>query len=50
MLRYPVELSLDTNGIILVEVPDIPEAHTFGDDEEEALMRALDAIESALSF
>ena len=48
MLRYPVRLSKDTNDTILVDVPDIPEAHTFGEDREEALLRAPDAIESAL--
>jgi antitoxin HicB len=50
MLRYPVKLSRDTNDTILVVVPDIPEAYTFGEDEDEALMQAVDAIESALSF
>ena len=48
MLRYSVRLSKDTNQTILVDVPDIPEAHTFGEDREEALLRAPDAIESAL--
>ena len=48
MLRYPVKLSKDTNHTILVDVPGIPEAHTFGQDREEALLRAPDAIESAL--
>jgi antitoxin HicB len=48
VLRYPVKLSKDTNDTILVDVPDIPEAHTFGEDREEALLRAPDAIESAL--
>ena len=48
MLRYPVKLSKDTNGTILVDVPDIPEAHSFGEDRAEALMRAVDAIETAL--
>jgi len=47
-MRYRVKLSKDTNGTILVDVPAIPEAHTFGDDREEALMRAVDAIETAL--
>lgn len=50
MLTYPVKLSRDTNDAILVEVPDIPEAHTFGDDEDEALTHAADAIETALSM
>ena len=48
MLRYSVKLSKDTNDTILVDAPAIPEAHTFGDDREEALLRAVDAIETAL--
>jgi antitoxin HicB len=48
VLRYPVKLSKDTYETILVDIPDIPEAHTFGEDREEALLRAPDAIESAL--
>ena len=48
VLRYPVKLVKDSNDTILVDVPDIPEAHTFGEDREEALLRAPDAIESAL--
>jgi antitoxin HicB len=43
-----VKLSKDTNGTILVDVPAIPEAHTFGEDREEAMARAVDSIESAL--
>lgn len=48
MLCYSVKLSKDTNDTILVDVPAIPEAHTFGDDRDEALARAVDAIETAL--
>jgi antitoxin HicB len=48
MLRYPVKLQRDTNGTILVSFPDVPEAHTFGKDREEALARAEDALETAL--
>lgn len=48
MLRYPVKLSKDTNDTILLEVPDVPEAVTFGEDREEALLRAPDAIETVL--
>jgi antitoxin HicB len=47
-LRYAVELIPDDNGTLLVRVPDLPEAITFGEDREEALARAVDAIESAL--
>lgn len=48
MLRYPVALERDDNGTVLVSFPDIPEAHTFGDTREEALMRAVDALLTAL--
>jgi antitoxin HicB len=47
MLRYPAKLQRDTNGTVLVSFPDVPEAHTFGDDREEALTRAVDALETA---
>ena len=49
MLAYPVTLEPDTNGTILAQIADIPEAHTFGDDESEALARAVGALEAALS-
>lgn len=49
MLHYPVKLSRDTNDTIRVEFPDVPEANTFGEDVDEALMHAVDALESALS-
>jgi antitoxin HicB len=49
MLAYPVTLEPDTNGTILAQIADIPEAHTFGDDESEALARAAGALEAALS-
>ena len=48
MLRYRVKLSKDTNGTILVEVPDVPGALTFGEDREEAILRSADAIETVL--
>ncbi len=47
MLRYPVKLERDTNGTILASFPDVPEAHTFGKDREQALARAADALETA---
>jgi antitoxin HicB len=50
MLRYPVKLESDNNGTILVTFPDVPEATTYGDDEAEALMRAADALETALAM
>ncbi|MGO4869567.1 MAG: type II toxin-antitoxin system HicB family antitoxin [Roseiarcus sp.] len=47
-MRYAVTLSPDDNGTILVTVPDIPEAITFGEDRDDALARAVDAIETAI--
>ena len=47
-MRYAVNLVPDDNGTILVTVPDIPEAVTFGEDREDALARATDAIETAI--
>ena len=48
MLNYPVILTPD-DGTVLVTFPDVPEAITFGADEGEALLQAVDALESALS-
>jgi antitoxin HicB len=48
MLTYPVHLEPDDNDTILVTFPDVPGAHTFGEDEQEALMRAIDALETML--
>lgn len=48
MLRYPVTLIEDDNGTILATCPDLPEAATFGADRDDALLRAIDAIETAI--
>ena len=48
MLRYPVKLSRDTNGTLLVTAPDFPEVSTFGEDEADALVHAADAIATAM--
>ena len=48
MLSYPVKMELDTDNTYLVTFPDIPEAVSVGDDEDEALLNALDALESAI--
>jgi len=49
MFDYPVTLTPD-EGTVLVTFHDVPEAITFGADEDEALLQAVDALESALSF
>jgi antitoxin HicB len=46
---YTVTLTPDDNGTVLVACPDLPEVTTFGDDEEDAIGRAADAIEEALA-
>ncbi len=50
MLIYPVTLTPDDNGTLLVGFPDIPEANSVGDDEQEALLNAEDALEVALEI
>ena len=50
MFDYPVILTPDDNDTVLVTFPDVPEAITFGADEDEALLQAVDALESALAF
>lgn len=49
MFDYPVTLTPD-DGTVLVTFADVPEAITFGMDEDEALLQAVDALESALAF
>jgi antitoxin HicB len=49
MFDYPVTLTQD-DGTVLVTFKDVPEAITFGTDESEALMHAVDALETGLSF
>jgi antitoxin HicB len=47
---YPVILEEQPEGGFVVTFPDVPEAITQGEDPEEALLYAIDALESALSF
>jgi len=49
MFDYPVTLTPD-DGSVLVTFADVPEAITFGADEDEALLHAVDALETGLSF
>ena len=49
MFDYPVTLTPD-GGSLLVTFIDVPEAITFGNNENEALLNAVDALESALSM
>ena len=45
MFDYPVTLTPD-DGTVLVTFADVPEAITFGTDEGEALLNAVDALEA----
>jgi len=49
MFDYPVTLTPDGDSV-LVSFVDVPEAITFGADEDQALLQAVDALETALSF
>lgn len=49
-LNYPVTLEPAEEGGFVVSCQDVPELHTQGEDETEALLRAVDALETALSF
>jgi antitoxin HicB len=44
MLIYPIHLEPDTNGTLLLTFPDVPEAGTFGEDETDARVHAVDAL------
>jgi antitoxin HicB len=43
-MRYPVTLTPDDNGTVIVTFPDVPDAITYGDTTDEALARAPDAL------
>ena len=48
MVSYPIELE-DDDGTVMAASPDFPELTTFGEDRTEALARAVDALEEAIS-
>jgi antitoxin HicB len=47
-MDYPVTLERDDNETVLVSFPDFPEAHTFGDDEADAMRHAQAALATAI--
>ncbi len=47
---YPVDLTSEDDGAVNVSFPDLPEAHTFGEDRADTLAHAVDCLEFALSF
>ena len=48
MLAYPIALE-DDDGTVLVTSPDFPELTTFGEDRDEAIARAVHALEEAIA-
>lgn len=50
MFDYPVVLEPQADGGFVARFPDVPEAITQGEDRVEALLHAVDALETALSF
>ena len=48
MLVYPIVLE-DDDGAVLATSPDFLELTTFGDDREEAIARAVHALEEAIA-
>ena len=48
MLAYPIILE-DDDRTVLATSPDFPELTTFGEDRDEAISRAADAIEEAVA-
>jgi antitoxin HicB len=49
-MEYVLQLERDTNGSLLATCAEIPEFAAVGDDEDEVLLQALDAMETALEF
>lgn len=49
MFTYPAVLTTDDNDTVLVQFPDFPEAITFGEDKQDALFRAVGALEEAIA-
>ena len=49
-MRYPVRLKAAEEGGYVVTFPDIPEAITQGEDRDDAMHHAADALETALDF
>jgi antitoxin HicB len=50
MRAFPAALTSDPDGGFTVTFRDVPQAITEGDTREEALLRAEDALESALAM
>ena len=49
-LSYPERLDADETGVIMVTFRDLPEAHTDGATEADALAEAKDCLDTVLAF
>ena len=49
-MRYPLVLKRASNGTVVATFPNVPESHTVGNDEAQALQRPPDALETALAI
>jgi antitoxin HicB len=49
-MEYRATLKPDTNGTTMVSFPDLPGAHSFGNDRADALAHGKDALETVLEF
>ncbi|MEI9967329.1 MAG: type II toxin-antitoxin system HicB family antitoxin [Terracidiphilus sp.] len=49
-MRFPAKFARSKEGGFVVTFPDIPEAITQGDNVDDAMHHAADALESALDF
>jgi len=48
-MEWPVDLIPQEDGAVLVKFPDVPEALTDGDNEDDALEQAKDCLATALA-
>jgi antitoxin HicB len=48
-MRYPLDLTPDSNDTLLVTCPDLPEVTTFGGDAVDALAHGVDAVLEAVA-
>lgn len=49
MLEYPATMEHDDNDTILLQFLDFPEAVAIGEDEDDALLNAVDILEIAIA-
>jgi antitoxin HicB len=49
VLSYPLKLTRDDDGTLLVTCPDLPEVTSFGETRDEALRMGAAAVEEAIA-